>query len=117
MRASLLFAALLAVLVGVPNFEARAADCGDLQAKISSAKTAADHEAIAACYDAMAKDAQAKADEHKSMAAAYRKSAGPAAGKFDLPQHCDSFVKTFSNEAKMYEEMAKAHRQMAKAAK
>jgi hypothetical protein len=81
------------------------------------AKTAAEHEAIAACYDGFAKDAQAKANEHKAMGAAYRKGGGPAVGKLGLPQHCDHFTKTFHDEAKMYEEMAKAHRQMAKNAR
>jgi hypothetical protein len=117
MLTRMVLASLLAAMVALPAFQARAADCSDLEAKIAAAKTAADHEAIAACYDEMAKDAQAKADEHKQMGASYRKAGGPAAGKMNLAQHCDSFVKTFTNEAKMYEQMAAAHRQMAKKAK
>ncbi len=117
MRTGIALAALVAAMIVRPTFEARAADCSDLDGKIAAAKTAADHDAIAACYDDMAKEAQAKADEHKKMGAAYRKEQGPAAGKFNLPQHCDSFVKIYTNEAKTYEEMAKAHRQMAKNAK
>jgi hypothetical protein len=117
MRTGILLASVLAATLALPTTQVRAADCSGLDAKISAAKTAADHDAIAACYDAMAKDAQAKADEHKAMGAAYRKGGGPAVGKLGLPQHCDHFTKTFQDEAKMYEEMAKAHRQMARNAK
>jgi hypothetical protein len=114
MRTSIVVMSALAVALAVPTF---AADCDGLDAKIGAAKTAADHDAIAACYDGMAKDAQAKADEHKAMGAAYRKSGGAAVGKLGLPQHCDYFTKTFGDESKNYEEMAKAHRRMAKNAK
>jgi hypothetical protein len=110
-------AALFAVAIAMPTMQARAADCSDLDSKIAAAKTAADHEAIASCYDDMAKDAQAKQAEHKSMGAAYRKMGGAAVGKLNLPQHCDYFTKTFGTDAKMYEQMAAAHRQMAKNAK
>jgi hypothetical protein len=34
-----------------------------------------------------------------------------------LPAHCDHFTKTFADDAKMYGEMAQAHRQLAKDAK
>jgi hypothetical protein len=117
MRTITFAAALFAAALAMPAMPARAADCDGLDAKIVAAKTAAEHEAIAACYDGFAKDAQAKANEHKAMGAAYRKGGGPAVGKLGLPQHCDHFTKTFQDEAKMYEEMAKAHRQMAKNAK
>ena len=117
MRTTILSAGALAALLALAPMPARAADCSDLETKIAAAKTAADHEAIAACYDDMAKEAQAKATEHKKMGAAYRKAGGPVLGKFALPQHCDHFTKTFTDEAKSYEEMAKAHRQMAKSAK
>jgi hypothetical protein len=108
---------MFAAALVLPIQRATAADCGDIEAKIAAAKTAADHDAIAACYDQMAKNAQAKATEHKEMGAAYRKAGGPLLGKMDLPQHCDYFTKTFTEEAKMYEQMAAAHRQMAKNAK
>ena len=117
MRTRLVLSSLFVVVLAMPAFQARAADCDGLEAKIAAAKTAAEHEAIAACYDDLAKGAQAKADEHKAMGAAYRKAGGAAVGKLGLPQHCDHFTKTFQDEAKSYGEMAKAHRQMAKNAK
>ena len=117
MRTGILLATVAAAALALPTIQARAADCSGLDAKIGAAKTAADHEAIASCYDDLSKDAQAKADQHKAMGAAYRKEGGHAVGKLGLPQHCDQFTRTFTNEAKMYGDMAKAHRQMAKNAK
>ena len=118
MRTGTILRAMVVVALVLPIRQATAADCGDIEAKIAAAKTAADHEAIAACYDDMAKQAQAKATEHEQMRAAYRKTAGVGASKgLNMPQHCDSFIKTYKSEAKMYEEMAAAHRQMAKNAK
>jgi hypothetical protein len=117
MRTRIVLGTLLAAALALPAMRAAAADCGDIDAKISAAQTAADHNAIATCYDDMAKDAQAKEAEHKSMGAAYRKIGGAVVGKLNLPQHCDYFTKTFATDAKMYEQMAAAHRQMAKNAK
>ena len=108
-------AAMVALMM--PTVQAAAVDCSGIEAKIAAAKTAADHEAIASCYDEMAKDATAKADEHKKMGEAYRKGGGAPVGKLGLPQHCDQFIKSFQNEASMYKEMAAAHRKMAKDAK
>jgi hypothetical protein len=112
-----MLAAMFVAALTLPMTQAVAADCSGIEAKIAAAKTAADHEAIAACYDDMAKEARAKASEHKDMGAAYRKSGGASVGKLALPQHCDYFTKTYDAEAKMYEQMAAAHRQMAKNAK
>lgn len=73
-----------------------------------AAKTAADHEQIAAEYDALAKDARAKADEHKKMAADYRKAGGPMA-KAQFPEHCDGLVRsTRSRPARPLERQAAA---------
>ena len=118
MRTGTMLAAMLVAVLTLHTVQAAAADCGDMEARIAAAKTAADHEAIAVCYDDMAKDAQAKATEHKQMAAAYRKAGGIGAIKgLNMPQHCDYFIKTYQNEAKTYEQMAAAHRQMAKKTK
>jgi hypothetical protein len=114
MRTGIMLAAVLAAVLALATMQARAADCSGLDAKISAAKTAAEHEAIAACYDTMAKDTQARLAEHQRMRAAYAKAGGAATGKFDMVKHCDHVIGTLQDDAKMYEEMAKAHRQMAK---
>lgn len=117
MRTGIILMALLVAVLAVPTMQARAADCSGLDAKISAAKTVADHEAIAACYDAMAKDAQAKADEHKKMAQAYSMSSiGTQATKTHFHQHCESLVGIYESEAKEYTALAKAHEDMAKKA-
>ena len=107
-------AALLVVLL-MPAQQAAAAACDGMAGKIAAAKTASEHQAIAACYDDLAKQAQAKAEEHTQMAAAYRKTPdGVARGFKSLPDHCLTLAKDYQNEATMYAEMAKAHRDAAK---
>ena len=118
MRTGLIMAAFLAAALALPTTQARAADCDGLDAKIGAAKTATDHEAIAACYDSMAKDAQAKVAEHEKMAKAYNMSGvGNQATKTHFHQHCEALIRSYEAEAKEYDAMAKAHRDMAKHAK
>jgi len=118
MRTGLVLATLFAAALALPTSPVSAADCSGLDAKISAAKTAAEHEAIAACYDAMAKDAQAKVDEHKKMAKAYSMSSiGRQATKTHFHEHCEALVRIYESEAKEYDALAKAHDQMAKNAK
>jgi hypothetical protein len=118
MRTRLILAALFAAAIVMPTMQAYAADCSGLDAKISAAKTAADHEAIAACYADMAKDAQAKVAEHQKMAKAYGMAGvGNQATKTHFHQHCEALIRSYEAEAKEYDAMAKAHRQMAKNAK
>jgi hypothetical protein len=89
-----------------------------LDAKIGAAKTAAEHDAIAACYDDMAKNAEAKAAEHQKMAKAYSMSGvGNQATKTHFHQHCEALIRSYGAEAKEYTALAKAHREMAKKAK
>jgi hypothetical protein len=99
-----------------------ALDATDLPAAIENAKTAADHEAIAAYYEGEAKAARARADEHRKMAAAYGKQPRPGGGKGHRPQvyrtigqHCEKLVARFEADAKDYEVMAASHREAAAA--
>jgi hypothetical protein len=118
MRTGLVLASMLAVAMASPMARAVAADCGDIETKIAAAKTAADHDAIAACYDEMAKDAQAKVAEHKKMAEKYSMaSIGNQATKTHFHQHCEALIRIYESEAKEYTELAAAHRQVAKTAK
>jgi len=118
MRTGLVLATLLAAVLVLPTSRAAAADCDGLDAKISAAKTAAEHEAIAGCYDDMAKGAEAKAAEHKKMAQAYGMgSIGNQATKTHFHQHCESLIRSYEAEAKEYASLASMHRDMAKKAK
>jgi hypothetical protein len=99
---------------------ARAAEDVDIVQKVKSAKTAADHEAIAKYYEDQAAAAKKKAADHKTMGESYRgmgTATGKSSGFSAMPQHCDSLTKSFTQEAAEYEAMAKAHRDLAKAAK
>ena len=90
-------------------------DTANIEGKIASAKTVTDHEVLATYYDQQAVESRTKADEHRKMGAAY-KAMGGFAVKADLPRHCDSFTNKFQGDAKMYEQMAAAHRAVAKKA-
>ena len=81
---------------------------------ISSAKTSADHEKLAAHYEQEAKAARAKADEHKKMADAYRKAGGPLIEKLHFDQHCDALVRSYTATADEFEALAKAEHDAAK---
>ena len=89
----------------------------DMEKMISSAKTAADHEALAAEYETEAAAAKAEAAEHRKMAESYKKLGGAALEKLHLDQHCERLAKSYENAAMEYEALAKAEREMAKAAK
>ena len=115
MMLGIMGAAVFATL-SVPAMWARADEHDDIVQKIESAKTPADHEALAAHYERMAADARKEADRHRRMAKTY--GAGPSAGKGTwaaFPQHCTNLAKDLDSEAKEYEAMAAAHRQLAKA--
>jgi lysine/ornithine N-monooxygenase len=91
----------------------------DIVQRLKTAKTAADHEAIAKHYEAQAADAKKNAELHREMAATYT-AGGTSIGKgttANFPQHCQNLVKTFEEEATHYTQMAQAHRELAKAAK
>jgi hypothetical protein len=91
----------------------------DLSTMIEKAKTAADHEAIAARYEKQAADAKKEADIHRRMEKSYGVSgAGGTKGTATaLPQHCAALVKHYDGLAQEYGTLAAAHRDMAKAAK
>ena len=71
----------VASLVFVVPRAAIALDATDLPSAIANAKTPADHEAIAAYYDAQAKAAREKVEEHRAMASAYKGHPAPAGSK------------------------------------
>jgi hypothetical protein len=89
----------------------------EMEQMISSAKTAADHEALAAMYEKEAAEAEAKAAEHTKMAEAYKKQGGALIEKLHLDLHCIALAKSYERAGKEYAALAKAEREMAKAAK
>ena len=111
---------LVTLLILVGPTAARALDAADLAAAIENAKTAADHEVIAAHYEAEAKAARAEAERHRSMGAVYKKHGGHTAGKAagtplakTMPPHCDELATSYEAAAKQYDAMAAAEREAA----
>jgi hypothetical protein len=114
--AALLLLAGMAVLVSY----AHAAEDVDIAQKVQSAKTAADHEAIAKYYDEQGADATKKAAMHRKMGESYKgmaTSIGKGAGISSMPQHCEALAKDFDGEAEHYKAMAQTHRELAKTIK
>jgi hypothetical protein len=87
----------------------------DIDQMISTAKTPADHEAIAAYYDKEAQEASQKQAEHKKMGEMYKKN--PSLIKSNFSFHCDQIAADYGKTAKEYQDLAKLHREMAKSAK
>ena len=116
--AKLSLALLLALGVALPTAQALAAE--DITQKVQTAKTAADHEAIASYYDAQAADALQKAAMHQKMGESYKgaaTSSGKGSGVSAMPQHCEALTKTYNAEAEHYKAMAQTERELAKSAK
>jgi tRNA-dihydrouridine synthase len=103
-----------AVIAGLPSFAPPATAAENIEEMLGSAKTAADHEAIAAHYEKEAAAAKEKAELHKRMLAIIKKQGGPAIAKWHMDRHCERLIKQFEDSAQMYTEMAQAHREIAK---
>ncbi len=120
---TMLGGATLALLtaLALPTFSARAMDDDDMTAKVQSAKTAADHEAIAKHYDEEAAEATKEAAAHRRMGEAYKGMSGGTTGKgygvSAMPQHCETLAKAYDSEAEHYKGMAQTHRELAKTVK
>jgi hypothetical protein len=110
--AASIVAAGLVFSVATPVSIAQASDV--TEAQIAAAKTPADHEAIAAKYDAEAKAADEMAANHESMATAYK--ASNAKGTQSMAGHCNRLVAQYRDAAKEYRALATEHRSMASAA-
>ena len=105
----MLCAAMLLISVGIVV----AKDQGHegMAAQISAAKTAKDHEALAAHYDAQAKEALAEAERHDKMGASYT---GHAREKLHLEDHCKAIANNYRETAKGLEALAAGERELAK---
>jgi hypothetical protein len=121
MRKTMLALVVVATALSLPVGRTAAQPAKAMDAMITGAKTAADHEALAAQYDKDAAAAKAKAAEHRKMGEAYKSvptlAGGKAAGVSAMPQHCASLAKSYDEQAQMYAAMAAAERELAKAAK
>ncbi len=106
----------LGVALLAPSNRLTAEEHMDMEKMISTAKTAADHEAIAAQYDREAAAARAEAAGHRRMAESYKKVGGAVIAKLHLDAHCEKLAKSYDEAAMEYDALAKAEREMAKTA-
>ena len=113
------FAIAAAMFIAAPpTWRACAEMAGsDMADMVKNAKTAADHEALAAQYDKAAADAKEHAAMHRQMAQSYKSNLGKGTGASAMPQHCANLSKSFEQEAAMYQKMAATEREEAKRAK
>jgi len=108
--------ALMPVLFNAGN--ALAQSSADLERKVMSAKTPADHEAIAADYDKQAEAALKNAQSHRNLAKFYHANpVGRGEGTHGTASHCEKLAKSFEASAASFKELAAAHREAAAAAK
>lgn len=85
----------------------------DLPAKVAAAKTAADHDAIAAEFEQEAKDLDAKAALHADMAKHYGMDQYAHQRKPNLKKHCENLTASLKKAADQARQMAKLHRELA----
>ena len=118
-KVTTLLAALLVLLAAASLPVIRAADVeqavvtdDNLDQMIASAKTPADHDAIAAFYAQEAADAKKKSALHRNSADTYRKL--KIAKPVYMAEMCDGLAKYWDDVAKGAEKLAKAHQDMAK---
>lgn len=90
----------------------------DMTGAIQSAKTKADHNALARHYETAARAMQAKAREQKRSVAEYQKH-GYYYGRQteDLKEHALALVRVYEEAAEANMSMAQSHRQMANEAR
>lgn len=91
----------------------------ELLALLDTAKTPADHEKLAAYYDAEAMDFEAKAAKHKRLAAAYRRMPAPGNPRItdtraSTAGHCDNIAVESEKAGKEARSMAEHHKMLAK---
>jgi hypothetical protein len=90
----------------------------DMTQAVQSAKTRADHEALAKHYEDAAKELQATADDHKKMLGQYEANKALYGKQAQsLISHCQGLVRIYEQAAAENRSMAESHRQMAVEAK
>ncbi len=113
---SLTMAVLLFTAITVPTLTVAKADesmsAMDMAAMVDSAKTPADHEAIAKMYDDQGAKATAQAAEHTKMAESYAKIPRLS----EMTSHCQRLASFYKSAAEDYKAMAIMEREQTKAA-
>lgn len=130
-------------LAGIPAFlvvfaaavlalgQAAVASEPSLAQQVQTARTPADHEALAKRYEEEAAQARSRAQDHRLLSKSYQSGTqypqspwtdrvGPAGstatGMPPMPAHCEKQAQAFDEIAKTYLDMAALHRRLAKQA-
>ncbi len=88
----------------------------ELQQRIETAHTRADHASLGDYYNRQAASARATAAEHRKMAKAYASGPVSAKGGMSMAAHCNSIVRQFEGIATDYESMAAEHQKLSASA-
>lgn len=86
----------------------------DMTLALQSAKTSADHNALATHYEEAAKEAKTKVEEHIKLLEQYKAKSylyGKQAAAFEA--HCEALKRVYDQAAKANVEMAQMHQKMA----
>jgi type IV pilus biogenesis protein CpaD/CtpE len=85
-----------------------------LEQRIESARTRADHEAIASVYEQQAGADKASSERHRGLARAYARAGNPRVPTNPaLISHCETLARTYEQAADENLALAKMHRQLA----
>lgn len=114
---------VMTVIVGVLSLQAVESKLtkDELKGQVANAKTAQDHQRLAAHFTAEADELDGEAQEHTELAATYRNhptgqdQKHPMSGR--TVGHCDYFAKSLHNAALAARKLAADHAEMAKEAK
>lgn len=100
----LVMALAAALAIGWADSAVRADTITDdnVEAAMAAAKTAADHQALAAYFTAKSQEAQANVAKHQRMSTLFG-----GKGKTAWEAHCHSLMKTYGDQAKDYAALAK----------
>jgi len=85
----------------------------DMDARIQSASTKADHEALAAHYEQEAKALQEQASEHQKLVETYRRTTYGKVSSAELARHCEHLAAKYLEAAGANLDLAREHRELA----
>jgi len=106
---------LLLTALEAPRVMAAGAVTDDTVAeRISSAKTALDHDAIATYYHAQAAEKAKQVKNHEAMLKSYDNVAGVS--KELMRNHCQTLISLYNQPQRAFEGLAAEHEKLAKAA-
>jgi len=113
---SAIAAVLAIVALGFLSFGS-AEEGKSIEQMIATAKTPADHEAIAAYYEKEAQTARQQQEKHQNMRDLYAATPALKTKSTTALDHCDGLVKKYKEIAEDYHALATLHKGMATPAK